>query len=197
MRRLMVALALCLCLLALGGPASAALLVDTGTPPVDSVGWSLSSDQDLASRFTLTSQSKITSLAGYMYSLYSSGTATVEIRSDGGGVPGADVLLSRSLLVPESYTPDWRGVHGLHTVLDAGDYWIVFLGGDDIFGGMPDPAPNPLLVEAYSFDGVWSNYNDLDIGVRVYGGPPVPEPCTMLLLGGGVLGLASLKRQRR
>jgi PEP-CTERM motif len=61
-------------------------------------------------------------------------------------------------------------------------------------------APNPLATEWFRNDatsGVWTQFDGLDIGIRIDASPSsVPEPGPLSLLGLGLAGLAAVRRRR-
>jgi len=190
--------------LLLNGPASAALLLDTGTPindPSIDPPWTLGGGlQWLAGGFTLGSDSLITGIEGRIG--WDEGDLTLAIYSDAGNLPGSK-LYSAAFHADRDF--DWYGRDNLNWLLGAGNYWVAFElePSQSYSGGMAGGAPNPMPREAiksvmYGTD--WEAYGPMGLGVRISGqtsGTSVPEPMSLALLGIGALGLLAQHRRRR
>ena len=97
---------------------------------------------------------------------------------------------------------NWHGLHGLSWSISPAAYWTAFefRSGDSYYGAMTGGtsfgAPNPLAKYAYSRDLVsWFELNDAGLGVRVQGDAAVPEPSTLSLVLGGIIGLIARSRR--
>lgn len=158
--------------------------------------------QSLAARFTLTEDSVIDTVQGWMNWGYG-GRARFSILTDFQGLPGAD-RFTRALELPATglNESDWRGPTGLRWQVPQGDYWLVFadvprnLGS----GAMPGGAPMPLLAYASSpgasgIAGAWQRADVLALGVRI-GIKSVPAPATTALVLAGLCLLAMRTRGR-
>jgi hypothetical protein len=184
----------------LPGSADSAVIVDTGPGPNDLSGLVLGWDDDLsqAAQFSISSPYTITSVQGWMFALENDGLATAVLYTDGGEVPGLE-LFSAPFAVSGS-VPDWFGPVGLNWSLAAGTYWVGFevRSPSTLVGVMPHPSITPLADEAYRTQGVWSQLDDSNLGVQVFGDPPsVPEPSSVgvLMLGVG-LAIAKIRASR-
>jgi len=173
------------------------VIVDTGTPSLGG-GWDLGNGtsftypQWLAAKFELLQPTTITDVLGWMY-VYRTAGLTVAIAADGGNIPGADLYSGSTVVSFNNYQSNWEGLTGLDWQLDAGTYWVKYEGAVDYYGGMDNPAPNPLGVEAFRshYTGGWFRQDNLDLGVRINGhatASNVPEGGSSLVL----FGLASL-----
>lgn len=188
----------------LNASASAALLMDTGTPtndPDSDPPWTLASDlQWLAGGFTLNDNSLITGIEGWIG--LDAGDLTMAIYSDSGNLPGSK-LYSAAFHADRDF--NWYGLDNLNWLLSAGNYWIAFEvdPSQSYSGGMTGGAPNPMAREAInpiSYGTGWEQYGPMHLGVRITGSSStttVPEPEPLALLGIGALGLLALRRQRR
>lgn len=188
--------------LALGAPAQAANIVDTGpgsAPPFFLVAGGLSNHGE----FTLAAPATITGIEIYGF-IIAPGAFRFSIASDGGNEPGAS-LFSQSAALGAG-TEGWHGVSGLSVALGAGTYWLGF--GADGSSGLAyhyGNAPNPLGNESRFSPGTppSGRYVDIDpanFAWRVTGAAvaPVPEPATWALMIVGFAGLgASLRARRR
>ena len=179
--------------LATSSPATAAFVIDTGTPvsTINTNNWVLAPNQSLAGQFTLGTATQITSVEGFINGSGGS-DITVTIYSDGPLPSSANALFSASFASTASANPGlWQGVSGQTWNLAAGNYWVGFASnGPD---GMIDGAPSPLSAYAFTLNGDWVN-SPLNFGVRIAGDSvinnAVPESSTwaMMILGFGLVG---------
>jgi hypothetical protein len=179
-------------------PASAAFVVDTGTPTPNASRYVLDPIQSLAAFFTLSSATTIKSVEGYVRSS-GGNTATITIYSNGTVPVSANSLFSASFTTLPGSTDAWQGVFNQNWALAAGSYWVGFGStGDDAMLGT---APSPLSAYAFTTRaGDWANF-PLNVGVRLGDSPTaaVPEPATwlMMIFGFGLVGGAMRYRQRQ
>lgn len=189
--------------MATAAPASAAYIVDTGTPDAIAV-LTFDASQYFAGEFSVGTNTTITGAEGlFWFDSEAQGSLTVSLHADNGHLPGA-VLSSASFdIVPNDY--DWYGfTSGLEWNVSAGTYWISFIPGDGLAGDMIGLAPNPLSEYAFGGDGEWLDlgpdaFDDIALAVRVSGhatAPDVPEPAAIGLIGLGVLGVSAVRRRR-
>jgi hypothetical protein len=189
--------ALALAIAFASAPASAAIIVDTGKPVGSS--WVLNATESLAAKFTVTSATTLTDLTGFMYAYSAPGTFTVALRADDGKTPG-EVLFSDTAVAKLPFA--FYGVHGVSWLVGPGSYWLAFevRPGDTMDGYMPFGSPSPLADGAYTEDGVYYEWDTLNLGVRINGDAVavVPEPASWALMLTGFLGAgAALRAARR
>lgn len=187
--------------------ASAAIIVDTGTPPPSQVGPTVSRDssnvgQSLAAQFQLNQGTTLTDVEGFIARISGTGFL-ISIASNGGSNLPLATLYSGSATVI-SDDPQWTGLHGLNWALSAGTYWVVFgaSSANPFHGFMPEFAPTPLINEAVfeaSPSFTWSAWNSIDIGVRITDTSSIaaPEPGTAMLMFAGLGFMAATLRRRR
>lgn len=192
------------------GAALAGVLLNTGTPVNPNLDWSLFrvgnlDGQNLAAQFEVgVGGATITGIEGYVNGL---GTFSISVASNAGGNVPLSTILSPVQATSNSETGAWSGVNNLNLHLAQGLYWAIFSVrpdlGDTFGGGMYNNAPNPAIHEAFfeipEFQ--WINYDDLNIGVRVYddtvtAGVPEPAAWTLMILGFGAAGAALRRRSR-
>lgn len=189
--------------------SKAALIIDTGEPNVS--GWNyyeVSTSIGLAAEFVLLEDFTITGVQGWIANLGGvdyTNYLRISLHDDdsiNSDIPGS-VLFSEALILDIPYLEDgWHGLSGLDLDLQAGTYWLSFMGdAQSTYMGM-EVSPPDVLPFALSINAAWypQSDNPNGIGIRVYGerqGQVVPEPSTMLLLSLGMLGLAGLQRVRR
>lgn len=175
----------------LSTPSSAATIVDTGTPVTMFGGYTVSPYQQLAGRFSVASETSITDVSGFIGD--SAGARiTIAIHADRGMPEG--ILYSGSFTTVAETA--FQGLSGLDWRLDAGDYWISFIGS--ALNYMPRAARTPLAAYAAADEYGWQRDDGLNIGVRINGvSAAVPEPATwaLMLIGFGAAGVA-LRRRR-
>ena len=133
------------------------LLIDTG-PGGTSVGPVITGGQTgfpdfqhLAGRITLTADTQIESVAGWMR-IFGGGSMSVHVRSDNGGLPGTD-LHSQSYTVATTATFGWEQFPNFNVQLAPGTYWITFEAAfnSGVVASMSRGAANPLA--SYAFRG--------------------------------------------
>lgn len=194
--------------MAVTAPASAAYIVDTGTPSNNNP-WLFSLTQHFAGQFSVGTDTTVTGVEGWFFFEPSvQGSLTISLHGNSDHLPGA-ILYSASLdILTNSF--DWYGLaSGLNWAVPAGTYWVSFRPGNGLFGVMPGTAPSPLPEYAVGIGNGWYNFNpnELDflaLGVRISGQgtvTDVPEPAalglaTLGLVGLGILGPNAARRRR-
>jgi hypothetical protein len=185
--------------------AQAEIIVDTGS--YSSTGYASSlGTQWIAGQFNISESYNITDIYGWIDpNDYATGTMTIALYGDSGNPstdwPDTTNEYLAQQFIPSSDGADWYGLTGLNTLLVAGTYWVSFeVRSDDTnHGSMPKEFSNPLSVMAYYNGANWVGYDDIRVGIRIYGytqAASVPEPASMFLLGSALLGLVGLGRRK-
>lgn len=195
-------------------PLTAETIFDTGEP-VGPAGYSIfnygpGAFNQLAARFTLTGETRITAIDGWF------GTASananqidISIHANSANGPGNELATDR-IAVPgfSPGAPDFNWVRaftGGPVVLGPGDYWVSFVPNADVATRcdcwMPANAPNIIPFGAYmnSFTGGNWSQRELYFGLRIFGdrigGVPEPASWAMMLAGFGIAGGALRRRK--
>lgn len=184
--------------------ASAALVLDTGTPTSMTMGSTLDGNDFYAAEFHLSSGSTINGIQAFI-------TAGADQPGDTFtmAIYGSDLLTNRSaqqlFSAQATYTADgWTGLSGVNfTSTAAGNYWVALeVGGADSAIGLTLPqtaggGTAPALAFAFNSGGGYATAGALPFGVQVDATTPVPLPAAVWLLGTGLVGLGSRARRRR
>ncbi len=95
-----------------------------------------------------------------------------------GPLPSNDIIFqSERLAVPLSFEGiNTRHDHAVNLDLESGDYWVAFQGGS--------ATPNYMIATGATFE-----------GENIGGESTVPEPATLLLMGGGLAGAIWRRRK--
>ena len=177
-----------LLMLATTSPASAAYVVDTGTP-VSNLSAILSQSQSLAGYFTLGSDTIVSGVEGFIFGS-NAASVGVTIYSDAALPSAANMLFTASFapVTPAIHPGQWQGIQGQSWALAAGNYWVSFSTNGSL--SMRFLAPNPLTKYAFSDNANWTeSARNLALGIRITGGA-VPEPASwaMMIAGFGLVG---------
>jgi hypothetical protein len=172
------------------GSAQAVYIVDTG--PGVTPNWALFVQQSLGATFNVAAAGTINSVEGW---IDGSVVGTVTVQLVAGTNPNGAVLYSAGFAAPAAAS--WQGAGSLGWVVAAGDYTVTFRADSGFAGSMPGAAPNPLVTEWFTLNDQtsWTQYDGLDLGVRIDAGP-IPEPGTYALMLLGLAGLGTLLRRR-
>ena len=193
------------------GTASAAFVLDTGTPTAGAVLGSLLDYSDFsAAEFNLSAGSTVTGIQAYISNaeqMDSPGdTFTLAIYSASGFIGGRNATPLFS--TQATYTADgWNGVSNLSwTATSSGQYWAAVevnpSSGDTVQGLiLPSPQSGSGTAPALGFafnDGSGTGYQATtqSVGLEVTAVAPVPQPAAAWLFGSGLLGLGAIRRRR-
>lgn len=186
----------------LPGIASAAFVLDTGTPTSGAMAMSLDSGDFYAAEFSLAAGATVTNIQAYMTNAFFAGspgdTFTLAIYS------GNNFLNNRNasavFATQGTYAGDgWNGANGLSwTTSTGGNYWaaIEINPPGDTASQLALPSPTSggtVAAKDFAFnDGSGNGYSDvgaLPFGIQVTATSPVPLPPSLWLFACGALGL--------
>lgn len=186
--------------------ASAAVIVDTGSPAFTSNGaLAVTPTQSVGIRISLPDSYNITDIKSFFWTpLNSYGTLTASLYSESTGLPGSQLYtqefsISNSGL--ESSNKGWFGVNGINWAVSSGNYWFTYEVRDfqTFMGAVEFPAPSllPIAVKNDFFID-WTILNGHGFGLMVEGdlivSVPEPNTCTLLLAGVCSLGFMQARR---
>jgi hypothetical protein len=190
---------------AMTAPASAAFIVDTGTPVGTSAAnlhsTSASSFQQVAGSFVLATDDHVASIEGF---IKADAAAILQISLFGTEIAAGNLILTD--YIDATIGESWQGLFGLDSNLPAGTYWVTFKALFSPSGvirmrlGPPSPLPNHAFLNGTT-GGLWFETNGFSIGLRVGDGVtaavPDVEAWALMVLGFGLTGAAMRRRRMR
>lgn len=94
-----------------------------------------------------------------------------------------------------SFPADFSSFHTVRVAIDSQDSSFVWLDGELLAEGVAHSSQGAMIFGAYSVPGTSDSYWDYVAASPEF--LPIPEPSSLLALGGGVMGLAGLAVRRR
>jgi PEP-CTERM motif len=182
--------------------ATAATLVDTGTPNgLTTFAYALDSNDFYAGQVSFASGGSITAISTHVLGTTPGETFSLVLYSNSvSNLPGTELYATTATLTADG----WNGVTGLSGwTLAAGSYWVAVevrdgdtAGSGSIAGTVLDKgAPAPLARTALN-SGSGYGATPMSFGLRIEGTvTAVPEPAQWALMAAG-LGLMALTRRR-
>lgn len=209
MKILSASLVVCLALAGLC-PASGAVIYESATmgPTRQSSGAGLGETQFLGARFHVASPVRVTSVGGHMWNmdktpLFGAIVSLSESSAFPSGAPFDSTVVASKAFDPGNVDSDY--LTQLDADLNVGWYALIFGAGQ--FGS---PSNTVGIMSYYNLNSTsasyffwngrkWQDGGFSNVRFVVEGGPSesqVPESATFLMLGGGLLGLAFLRRRQ-
>lgn len=155
-----------------------------------------------AAKFTLTNDTTITSVEGWMNEYISGSGLVIGIGSSPYLSPNpnpGDFLYSGTMYAGNVSTYHWNGLTDLNWFLAAGDYWVSFVPTPGYMGSLPAGGANPLSSYAFQTTDVPLTYDPSHtFGVRIMGDTVQNVPdngTTLTLLGAALFGLGIFRRR--
>jgi len=186
--------------------ASAATLIDTGTPDGSQAGFAVDVTDFVAVQFNAPSAWRLDDIGAYLVAGNPGDHFAVSLYRDASGLPG-DLIASAQV----SFVADgWNHISSLAWQLPAaGSYWLALEGTMvESVPGLPVPdgsfiAPAGGLTmpgtTAFS-DGSYMGYQlqaGIQFGLEVIGAVPEPASISLMLLGVALVGVVSVRARSR
>jgi hypothetical protein len=185
-----------------GANADTVDIINTGAPSnYGSQNWS--EDAAHAGKITLDQNYKVETILTYANITTSTGpgTGTVTIYSDGGSLPGSELMSADFDIVPNpSNSIRQVGAVNLDWNLSSGTYWIGFISHKDNYRLGVNPRLTSLTAYASSFNADPPNYSESgqNISLVLRGEvSTVPIPAAAWLFGSALVGLVGLARRKK
>ena len=180
--------------------ASAAFLVNTGTPENDSANYTVDTANYVAARFTVTGEWMLQHIEAWVtchQACEGDGLLMFQIaRDDNGGLPGGSNVVTGAIFPSASDAFSWQGRSILAPISD-GTYWLSFSSNpysaipfSGLIGGL---APDPLQSEMRFEGGTWIA-SDMGLAIRI---TAIPLPPAIYLFATGLIGLVGMARCKR